>query len=753
MYAFVNIEDRIKGAMDPAIPFLAGKIDLYFGKDTWYVWVGTPKVPVALKFGDNLQLTSYLDIGKKMPEPAELSPKIREVLNLDANFKPTAESSRASGAGFAFGAAFDFSGSGSKWGVAWDYAVGAGFDVMINKYGKDVICTNTNQPIGVNGWYAIGQLYAYVTAKVSAASVDLLDCSFGSILVLKGPKPLYGFAKATAKYTNWAGVKKEKEVEIEFGEQCEFNQNSNPAKDMEIISEITPGDEAQDVSPLVAPTVSFNMPIDVYQNLSFNGKEESYRANLNYVSVLTPSGEYKSYEYDWNSDKTQLTLKLKQPLPPNTRVTIKAEVSFYKGTDLLKIPELKTITFAVGEMPTNIPKDNILAAYPADGMLNFYPKQDSKEKGYIKLKVDQANVFKQADRKFAVSIHRKGTSPLIVPVSYNSAETRIEFPLKNLEAAKIYEIKLLSAPKGSDTYIKLTTPLTSAALNSSFDPGEVLNNPPASAQSSSTPASAALADTGEDVDPPVGPNKPEDEVLTEIYFRVSKYKTLKEKLDVLKNDASIEFENDGRINIRLNTIATECFEGTEFGTPGKPGFIQCYGDILNNAWFKNEIRPQFYNSLPISYSVTSKYYPTGSQSSGATAYDKTDTYNEPTYGINYNNIASELDNGQMIKVQSAVIGVKVAKENYLSGKVPDIWLYNTTTITYLGFNQIFKDMQYMKDVIQKHSPKLNGKLPYIYSNPLYFKPENISKVGKIPIGFNYRNAVTNQPMADMTIQF
>jgi hypothetical protein len=142
-------------------------------KNDWYINIGTPdqrikliaavKVPGASS-NSGLQLSAYLDLGTSIPKMPDLPDNIKNATglgNISAN-----ESKRASGKGFAFGASAKLNMSFEQWKVYAGLHLDLGFDVMVQDYGKQTICTNTGEPIGINGWYASGQMYAYIGGDV-----------------------------------------------------------------------------------------------------------------------------------------------------------------------------------------------------------------------------------------------------------------------------------------------------------------------------------------------------------------------------------------------------------------------------------------------------------------------------------------------------------------------------------------------------------------------------------------------------------
>src|SRR5690606_27847899 len=83
------------------------------------------------------------------------------------------ESLRATGRGFAFGSSINIGTMGRKYFISknhivyfyGDLSLGAGFDIMLQDYGG-ATCAGSGNAIGINGWYASGQAWAYLRAEV-----------------------------------------------------------------------------------------------------------------------------------------------------------------------------------------------------------------------------------------------------------------------------------------------------------------------------------------------------------------------------------------------------------------------------------------------------------------------------------------------------------------------------------------------------------------------------------------------------------
>lgn len=91
----------------------------------------------------------------------------------------------------------------------------AGFDAALVNYGNTAYCVNTHSEMGYKGWYATGQLYAYLFAELGLRihigslinkDVKILTGGIGGILELGLPNPTWIDGKARVKISLFGGL-------------------------------------------------------------------------------------------------------------------------------------------------------------------------------------------------------------------------------------------------------------------------------------------------------------------------------------------------------------------------------------------------------------------------------------------------------------------------------------------------------------------------------------------------------------------
>jgi hypothetical protein len=467
MYAYINMS-LLEGASDPdKNPYLAGHVDIYIGNDTWYFWLGTPETPIAIKLA-GIRVSSYFDIGKKLPPPAGIHPEVARILDIK-EIVSTPPSVRESGGGFAFGAHIDFNGSVDAGVCTLDYGVGAGFDVMVQQYGKAALCTNNNnERIGVNGWYAQGQIYGYLYADFCGG---LLGVEAAALLQLKGPNPTY--ARGIAAVNCITFLKDFRlSIDLEFGNQCEFAQENSGTSDLVIINAISSSDSVTSAPSLGKIKIDFNVPINKEFRIDENGVVNNYKIYLTEATIRDKNDKpYNAYfKPEWNSSNSTLNWIPINELPNLTTFNIKVVVQLRKN-GIYQKDETRITSFTTDRGLFSIPNENIDATYPEKGMYNFYAKEDPNSKGYLRLKYGQDKILYGEYVKLGVVLTDASTKvEKIMPLVYEPLEKILSFPLENLEKNGMYKLEFFIAPKGSKKYNLL--PALTNTINSSKDAPE-----------------------------------------------------------------------------------------------------------------------------------------------------------------------------------------------------------------------------------------------------------------------------------------
>ncbi|MFN7335882.1 MAG: hypothetical protein ACK5SS_08190, partial [Cyclobacteriaceae bacterium] len=212
----------------------AGWAVMHFAPGEWYVYVGTPEDRIGLKVGVgpvSAQSGSYFMVGTKIPgspPPPEAVSRILGGKDLDYMKDLNAI---GNGAGVAFGSAFSISTGDLTFLIFYaKFEAGLGFDIMIKNYGE-TYCSNTGRRIGINGWYANGQAYAYFEGAVGIRvkvfgkrrSIEILSIGAAAILQAQLPNPIWVQGTVGGYFSVLGGlVRGNCRFEVTLGKKCEM---------------------------------------------------------------------------------------------------------------------------------------------------------------------------------------------------------------------------------------------------------------------------------------------------------------------------------------------------------------------------------------------------------------------------------------------------------------------------------------------------------------------------------------------------
>lgn len=323
-------------------------------KAKWHLYLGQPDEDLRCKFilvdfkskivSVNIGANAYLCLGNELPGNGELPPipqKIRQFL--DGSTKgsgvQSADMSKANNARTA--ALKDFQAQvygGVMMGAsAWGYIdvdlglfygnIGAlaGFDVSIRNIGNTQ-CMNIPRTPGFNGWYAEGQLYAYLYAKFGIhinlgfweKKIDIIDAGIGGVLRLGLPNPTYFTGDVRVKLRLLAGlVNINRRFEFECGESCDIFYG-NALDNFKLFGDCSIGDTIQAkgwkkenaINPkfYIPPYLNTEAPIEEHFRVldetewnrlakDFNGDKEQLKAQASRTFVFDMNNVVMIYEY------------------------------------------------------------------------------------------------------------------------------------------------------------------------------------------------------------------------------------------------------------------------------------------------------------------------------------------------------------------------------------------------------------------------------------------------------------------------
>ncbi len=270
MTNYKNKQNEDKSSSSTTVGKVTVSLDLRIqtkkdGKDLstclWHVYLGKPTESERCQFilvDFNTKIVkvgaganAYLCIGSELPDDGELPPiptKVRQFLDggehgsVSSDDVSKAETARNSAKAKFFANAKVDGGvmvGASVWGYVnvdlglfyGDMGITAGFDISVRKLSGTSKCINTGGAPGKNGWYAEGQLYAYLYAKLGLninlgffkKKFDILNAGLGGVFHCALPNPNYFTGKARVKLKMLGGlVNINKSFEFECGQVCQM---------------------------------------------------------------------------------------------------------------------------------------------------------------------------------------------------------------------------------------------------------------------------------------------------------------------------------------------------------------------------------------------------------------------------------------------------------------------------------------------------------------------------------------------------
>lgn len=409
-FVFVNIEDIIKGSKEltpganeenGGLPefyagsdctslHYAGGVDIFLSNDDWWINIGVPNrendpsvpfpyYPIGLEVTQlGLEITTYLDIGTNIPPFPGLPANVAELTGLGNLLAD--EQARATGNGFAFGARLLVDSDINVFGiVSGDMHLDVGFDIMLQRY-NDAICVNNgNKPLGINGWYAAGQAWAYVEGEVKVLGFSVLQAALAAAIQIKGPSPFYGRGAIAGRYRVLGGLAKgDFRLPLEFGKQCLLEGGEEPALEYNLIGGILPIDGANTTPVNTDIVIDFNYPVGEVVELNNNDGEPT-----NYIIVLDQfevqvDGQSVEGDLIMSEDGYYAEFLLEEMLEGETAHVILATATLYEcdenGNPISGAidTDVETINFITATALDYIPTDNIVNAWPANGQFNYY---------------------------------------------------------------------------------------------------------------------------------------------------------------------------------------------------------------------------------------------------------------------------------------------------------------------------------------------------------------------------------------------
>ncbi len=583
----------------------AGRVVMHFGSEKWYVWLGSPSQRIGVNIAGLAEATAYLMVGDEIEDmPAPLnglqvsSGNLQDVLDELSDNAARTGTDAEMGKGFVFGASFQAAiGKDDPDAVFYGFfRAGAGFDIMLQDMGA-MTCKGRSGSVGINGWYAKGQVWAYLQGAVGInVNLKFIKGKFEAFRFLAAvvmqaemPNPVWVQGTAFGEFSILNGlVKGDCDFQVTIGERCDFESDAPIA--MEIIADMQPGSGSSEVDVFTTPQVAFNIAVDTpVEMLTEEEKYVSYRVKLNYLKV-THNGSPINGDLRWNEDKTVVAFKSERILPPQSTLKAEALLTWQElinntWTDL-DATEAREVTFTTGEAPNYIREDIVDYSYPVRDQYAFL--QDEHGTGYMQLTYIMDYLFKPVDDQGRsweyVARFSKPNATSYIDQALTYKGYRISFAVPDgLTNESVYQLSFLKKPAAA-TQIDENVVRTESEV-------ELADANNVTAAERNIEGTLAMADI---------------ETLYAYGFRTSQYNTFSAKVDAMYGQQTtagiVEDIIIYKVGVQLNM--PEVWGETELGgTHGQPPLVKMYAD-LTNTWFANHMHPLLYEHYPVNSNVT-----------------------------------------------------------------------------------------------------------------------------------------------------
>ncbi len=528
---------------------VAGEGKIHASPSAWYIYLGEPRRPIALTLdlsklanmaGPNgekdalppsssvpldsasakrplgglsyigLMVTAYLCAGTILPDFPPPPPEVLAILGLsEYNITSRDHPSFANAGGLLFGSSLAISMPELTFFIFYaSFRAGIGFDVMLRNYGVDARCADnldSNEPIGINGWYATGQMYAYIQGAIGIAidilgfkgRWEILSIGVAAILQARLPNPFWMRGVVGGYFSILGGlISGECQFDFEAGQRCEIVPGGR--REILVIQSLDPIETVQDASVFVRPRAIFNIPVDritpVKDSLDNYVELKPVIQSFTVTNLGNNTIVPGTFEFDANhlvaafrpSDVLQGNQDFRIDITVQVLQRRAGETEFvpaYMGANA-PTTQTKSGTFRTGPAPDYVPEENVTFAYPVNRQTNFLRNESNQ--GYVQLAQGQDYLFAGTpgngpdptkwQQRIRFWQHGVSTPLSTASYAYDAEANRIQFsiPGAQLQPSKVSWFELVDVPiAGQEQAVDANLVAVQTDLRENLPPGVV----------------------------------------------------------------------------------------------------------------------------------------------------------------------------------------------------------------------------------------------------------------------------------------
>lgn len=398
-------------------------------KDIYYLYIGTPDNRVnadILKVGKEgdaiwalLKANAYFCLGSQLPPFPDLPTEVKDFLRPRNGSQVSGSGDKGSSnqgvlallrnnpaSGFMFGASVT-AGAGLDFAIFYAKLGGTiGFDMALLQYKEQDAfksCSGVDGKPGVDGWYALGQLYAYFGMEIGVhlglGDLDLLGVQLGAVLQGGGPNPTW--AQGTVKIeVDLLMFSCNTSADFEIGSTC--YPEYNPLRNVTLIENIC----TDKIGVYSKPWVTYNVPVHNQNYISYTMPPDKTHPNSTWTKRIFFEEKILSFKkLKTNNSSEQNLIGLVSSIKGSDEkmsffkkhsawfgdATYKVEIqcnayTMIKGIKEILLSQDTVFSFTTGPAAKNLNDEIIADIYPVPGQ-RYLLKDELDKKGVIKFTV------------------------------------------------------------------------------------------------------------------------------------------------------------------------------------------------------------------------------------------------------------------------------------------------------------------------------------------------------------------------------
>lgn len=585
----------------------AGSSVLHIERGNWYFYMGTPsnRLGVEIDLLNLIKIRSgaYFMTGSRLEGAPPPPQQVADILGVELNQLDYMRDMNAldAGGGFAFGADLSVATGDITFLILYaNFQAGLGFDIMLKDYGQ-AECNGRRGPVGIDGWYANGQAYAYLQGEAGVnlkllfvkKKIPIIKAGAATLFQAKLPNPTWFVGYLGMKIDVLGGlIRGQMRLKIKLGEECELVVPGGSPIGVPIINDIKPSAEETDVDVFAAPQVAFNMPLNkAFLLEDNNGDAKNYRFVLDRFTI-TDAGHEIPGKLEWNPSGDLVTFYSNDILPPQKQLKVNVEVGFeeYRNnqwemvyTGGQKAQEKMEISFTTGTAPENIPLQNIEYCYPVINQQYFFTGEGTK--GYIQLKRGQSYLF-SADFRHEIHITGEDGQCIKTDFQYNTGTNRLMYNLPSIQKETAYNIAIVTLSKNTTGTVENLAQEERHQIGNEGDDVTIR---------SAKAGKVTQANTGKTV--------------LEYFFATSRFGTLREKIAGIRKKIPSAYAESGYVYLEYILNDSEPFDAVDLvGTSytGNKPLIKPMA-TLDDPFYTQWVYPLVYKNYPFAGGIGIRY--------------------------------------------------------------------------------------------------------------------------------------------------